>query len=294
MIEYFVSGSPSLIVRATHVFLVQVLSAQPGPWAADVEPTEKRAVDLSLRIERMFKGETERAAGDTVKTTVEQWRGTISRTFKLPGPWSGASLEPGTRYVVFAAGDGAAAELLRVPTLVLPESQAVPDVELADEEDSETLPLAAVLEKAIGVADRLGFLFTDYLLERHGATVLSIPKQFEHVARLLESPKLTNVARNGLLHGLASAIDQGRAVAAVEDRFIRALFRLLALPEAGPFANNIVDVYLPGRIARRTARLVFRSAAQERVRAQQSMSKHAGSHADAIREWLAREPPELK
>jgi len=268
------------------------LAAQPGPWAPDFDPTEKRAVELSLQIDRVFKGESDRKAGESVKTAIEQWRGTISRTFRLPGPWSGKQLDPGTRYVVIAEGAQAVAQLLRTPMLVLSDSEGLIDVELADAEDTETLSLAALLEKARGVADKIGFLFPEYLLERHGSTLLSIPKQFEHLARLLEAPKLSNVARNGLLQGLGSGIDQGRAVAAVEDRFIRALFRLMAQPEAQPFADNIAEVYLPNRLKRRPAWLVFQSAAQERMRAQELVSKRTGPHAEAVREWLARGPPE--
>jgi hypothetical protein len=290
MIEFLVPGSPSVIARATHIFLVQILAVHAGPWAPDRPPTEKRAVELSLRIERLFKGETDLKAGESVAVTIEQWRGTISRQFKLPGPWSGKGLDAGTKYVVFVAGTGGAAGLLRDPVLVLSDAQALADVELADAEDSEKLSVAVLLEKALGGAAKLGFLFPDYLLDRHGTLLLVQAEEFEPLARLFEAPKLTHIARNALLQGIGSAMDQDRAAPGVQDRFIRALFRVLALPEAAPFAENIVDVYLPNRIERRPAWLVYRDAAKERAQAQQIFSARRGPAAEAIRAWLAVEP----
>jgi hypothetical protein len=290
MIEFLVPGSPSVIARATHIFLVQILAVHAGPWAPDRPPTEKRAVELSLRIERLFKGETDLKAGESVAVTIEQWRGTISRQFKLPGPWSGKGLDAGTKYVVFVAGTGGAAGLLRDPVLVLSEAQALVDVELADAEDSEKLPLAVLLEKALGAAANLGFLFPDYLLDRHGLVLLARTEDFEPLARLFEAPKLTHIARNALLQGIGSAMDQGRAAPGVEDRFIRALFRVLALPEAAPFADNVAEVYLPNRIDRRPAWLVFHDAPKERAHAQRIFSARKGPEAEAIRAWLALQP----
>jgi hypothetical protein len=288
MIEFLLPGSRSLIAQATHIFYVQVLAAQPGSWLAERPPAEKRVVQVSLRIERVFKGKGR--AGDTVKVAIDQWRSAIGRILKLPGAWSSKPLDPGTRYLVFASVEGPDLALLRDPAVVLSEAEALADVELAHVEDAERLPVSAVLEKALAAPAKVGFLFPDYVLERHGALLLAVPREFEPLARLLEAPTLGNAARNSLLQGIGAAMDQGEATAAVEDRYIRALFHLMQTPEAAPFGDNIVGVYLPNRTARRPAWQVFHRASEERRRAQRTLTGRRGVDAETLLVWLLREP----
>ena len=294
MIEALLPGSSSAIVKASHLFLVHVIAAHPGPWAPDLPPTEKRLVELSLRLERIFKGSTDRKPGDAISVEVEQWRSAISRQFALPGPWSGKSLEPGAEHLVFVEGEGPVQALLRQPALVLSPPEALADVQLVDVAESERLSLGVLLERARAEAPRLGYLFPEYIFELHGAALMASRQEFESLARLLEEPALAPIARNTLLKMCGAAMDQGRVSPAVEDRYVRALFHLLELLEAAPFADNIARVYLPNRTGRRRASVVFRGAPAEKKRAQQALAERAGPQAESLRAWLAAEPEKLK
>jgi len=287
MIEALLPGSSSAIVKASHLFLVQVIASHPGPWLRDVSPTEKRVVELSLRLERVFKGPGDRKPGDPISVEVQQWHSTIDRDFALPGPWSEKSIEPGAQHVVFADGEGPLQVLLRQPTLVLSPPEALADVQLADIAESERLSLGGLLDRARAEAPRLGYLFPEYLFELYGAVLMASRQEFESLARLLEEPALSPIARNTLLKMCGAAMDQGRVSPAVEDRYIRALFHLLALPEAAAFADNIAGVYLPNRTGRRRASSVFRDAPAEKKRAGQALAARAGRQAEALRTWLA-------
>ena len=287
MISVVVAGSRSIVLSATHILLVQVVAAQPGPWVETDPPLKQRNVDLTLRIERVFKRATDLTDGAEVRIAIVDYGRMTSRVFKVPGPWSERRLEPGERFVVFASGGGSPQEILRDPKMVLTDAEALADMELADEAEVEHLSMSALCERAQKVAARLGFLFPEYLLERHGETIFANAEEFEPVARLLTTPQLGNIARNSLLHLVNTAADGDRAAPLVEDRLIRALFHLVALPEAAPFAENVVKVYLKNRIGRRPAWLTFRDAPAERERAKQVLAGRSEPEAAAIQDWLA-------
>jgi hypothetical protein len=280
-----IPGSSSIVLQATHILYVAVVAAQPGPWKDVDRLVKKREVAVSFKLLRAFKGDVGKEEGTVVKAAIEQFDGKISRTFALPGAWSGKSLDADARHVVFASGAGGVAALLQAPKMVLSPDEALADVELVHEEDAQHLPLAKLLAAAQGAAPKLGLLFPEYLLQRHGAALLASAPLFDDAARLLESPRLSPTARGALLHELSSALDQHESAPGVEDRFIRALFHLLESPEARDFADEVVQVYLPNRIARRPARAVFARSQPELERARKATAAR-GAEAAAILEWL--------
>jgi hypothetical protein len=103
-----------------------------------------------------------------------------------------------------------------------------------------------VAEQAKAIAKDLDFVFMRWLWERHGERALAGAAAADAVFSLLEVPALGDSARATLI---AEAV--GRAAAAPltyfagTRRLTRALFRVIAMPEAKGASENIVGTYLP-------------------------------------------------
>lgn len=278
--------SRSVILHATHIFRVRIESSQPGAWA-ESPPTKKRSVAVVLAIEAIYKGASASTIGDDVKVDIVQVGRTISRLFAVPGAWSEKPLDPGSQYVVFVKDGGThAARQLAEPEEVYPMTQARPDVELAVAEHAEHLTLPKLVERAKPEASRLGFLFAEYLWSEHGPAARMDLSHFEPVASLLEWPSLATPARASLLNVINSDLDRPGGALEVQDRFARALFRLLEIPEAATLNENVLGVYLPRRL-QRNADDVFRGLDDVRTRARLAVGRYAGSvSTQAVVQWL--------
>jgi hypothetical protein len=281
--------SRSVILHATHIFRVRVVSALPTPWVEVDPPTKKRTVTLALALEAVYKGKSAAAAGDQVKVEVVQFGRTISRVFAVPGAWSEKSLAPGTEWVVFATHPGNdTAKALADPEQVYPTAEAQPDVELAVAEHVEKLALPGLMARAKAKAAQLGFLFAEYLWSEHGAAARVDPGQFEPIASWLEEPTLAVPARAALLSQIHNDLDRPGSAPAVQDRLVRALFQLLEIHETAVLHDNIMSVYLPNRL-QRSADEVFRGHEEQRARATQTVRRYAGAApTTAIADWLAK------
>src|SRR5919201_2591872 len=88
-----VPESPSLILRATHIILVRIASADVRPWANRADGMPERAADLVLELEEILKGDVDGHTGDRFRLEITQTGRPGTRVFALPGVWSDLPLD---------------------------------------------------------------------------------------------------------------------------------------------------------------------------------------------------------
>ena len=244
MITDVLPHSPSVLLRAVYVVRIAIAGVQEGPWEKASEGMSRRGVKLSVRVQEVFKG---KGKGESLVLELEQYRNDGAVYTPVPGAWSEQKLEKGRELVVAASGITLKAALAR-PDQVLP-AQAASGVQLVAAAEEKRLPAVEVAEQAKGIAKDLDFVFMRWLWERHGERALVDPAAADAVFSLLELPALGDSARATLI---AEAV--GRCAAspltylAGTKRLVRALFQLLAVPEAKGTSENVVGTYLPALI----------------------------------------------
>ena len=111
-----ISGSPSLILRATHILSVTVEAAKSSEWTKNPTFGVQRSTRLVLQLTRVWKGDVRQTPGSRVSLEVIEHATGIGRHTKMPGVWSEQSMTPGTEFIAFIEGSGDdAAELLNDP-----------------------------------------------------------------------------------------------------------------------------------------------------------------------------------
>lgn len=290
-------SSRSLILRASHILVVRVDSADPKPWSKLPDGNEERIVALELHLEEIVKGQVSQKAGDTVHVEAKQVQAGFAWG-PMPGIWSNAPIEPGTRLVAFAhtASEDAAAALNDPGGVqLLSTEEALVDVQLAARIDAGKLDLAAAIALARPQAAAVQHLFADYLWAHYEAVAMASIEKFELVAGFLEEPALHRLARATLLMTLATAVQAPEPPALKHvSRLAIAMFHLLALPEAGDLHDNLVGTHLPNLldITNKDARPpseVFEDHPAERARAIQIVGAyHGGEPSAPLLAWLGR------
>lgn len=101
----FEPGSASELLFATHLFMVEVMTAAASPWGV-ADGLERRRLDLTLRLLALYKGELRVRPGDAFPLGVEQRRESEYFNFSFHGLWSHVEPPPevGVRYVVVSQG----------------------------------------------------------------------------------------------------------------------------------------------------------------------------------------------
>lgn len=291
------ADSTSLIVRSTHILDVAIANAAPGPWRKDTERTRKRRVDLDLVLERALKGTVRERSGSHVRLAVEQIAPAGQRYFAVPGVWSGRELTQGARFLLFSRSPSTSAQEVlaeRSTERVLPEGEAIGDVELALSAEQEGTSLTAVLERARARGSSLGPLFAEYLNARLGDLLFSDSSGFGALVAFVEDPALPLPFRGMVIREMFSRLLLvGPAPAAFVDRLALAGFRVLAQPEAQALHAELVGVLLPnlvgvrGGAPKRSAAEVFRGAAQERAAAERALAALPDSRAaEPMLAWI--------
>ena len=115
-------GWPSVILQASEIASVRIVSAEPEPWRSVDGLERRRKVILDLSVERVLKGTLQ--MGARMKVVALQAE-PVGRIFAVAGPWSGQAVERELRYLIFAKDATLADEaLLRVAD----EKEATDDV----------------------------------------------------------------------------------------------------------------------------------------------------------------------
>ena len=286
--------STSLILRASHILVIQIQTSTPGPWRGDEETGEYRDVHLGLSVIEIVKGTTTAKVGDVVEIDVVQPKPAFTLR-QLPGVWRNATLDVGTRYVSFSASSSEDAKgLFQEPTLtsLLPPDQALADVHIAAKADKDGLDLTGTLALVKPFEPVIRDLFVDYLVATFGAQARSDIGRWKELCAFLEDPPLHIVARTALLMALSRAAAVPPPSNERADRLAVSLFHLLAMPEAAAQHDNLVSTYLPNLLDVanphcRTPGEVFHDYPGEKQKALAAVNGYHGSDNVApLLDWL--------
>ncbi len=293
-----VPGSPSAVLRATHILLFRIESSRPSPFTTNAVGNPERTVGLTVVVEEVLKGEIQYPPGTPVQLEIRQTGRLGTRMYMVPGVWSDQPIDPGTRLVAFAAGPtGRVAELLADPYCfrILPPEECRNDVRLALRAESGDVSTTDLLKTANSGASYLHYVFAEYLVARLNGSLLSNLEDFRLLMAFLENPALPGVPRSTVL---TFAGNQMAALAPAPRAYVESLaatmFHLIGLPQAAPLAGNLIGVYLPnllglrGGAPRQRASDLFQDAPKERQRAAQILRDYHGPEpTGGLREWLA-------
>jgi hypothetical protein len=292
------SDSASVVLRSTHILLVEIVVASPSEWQPQPRRTQQRIVRLKLGMQEVLKGEIDEAVGTTVTTDVDQIEIVGSRLFAVPGVWSGNPVTPGTQLVVCSRSTSRkAAEILREAntTAVFPAGEELEEIRWALECEKERWPLPDSLDR-LAQRSHAGALSAEYLAARLGEVLYADPAGFSRLMDTLESPGFPEPLREILVRAVFSRLLLNDPTPPVfAERTIIGSFRLLALPEASALANNLVGTYLPnllgleGGATAKTASETFRRFPEEQAKAEQRLRVFTGPASTArLQDWLSR------
>ena len=282
-----VEGSMSVILSATHIFVVTVLTVD----AAD-------ELRLELALSDVLKGEPIAPPGTRLGASGQRAQSN-RRELEPQGPWALAGPTVGARLVVFsrASSSGAAAVLAEPAILrVLPAAPA-----------EEEVRRAITLERAGGaLAERIGSvgeppplssLFGEYVVARLGdETLYRDPRGFDAVMVWFEDPRRSPSLQMFMLQALTGKLLLTEPnPAGFTERMALAALRILASTGDEALAGQVVDVYLPnllgleGSATRRTAVTIVGSDDRTRSAARAALQRRApGGARDRLLDWLGR------
>ncbi len=257
----------SSIRDSSVIAVVRIEGSDAHPWAAGQKQMQVRTVDLGLAVERALKG---RAPAQHFRLTVEQSQ-PGPRDIAAPSPWSGKSIEPGARYILFSRTDLSHAD--RVEPV---ESEST--VRLALEADSAREPLGDLLPKA--PASALNPLLGEYVLDRLRELRFSDNGQFDALLSYLESPRPPEAFRRQVLSGIFAIVMNSDPVPQrFWSRLAVAGFRVASLKQAEGFRDAILSTYLPnllglsGGLSPKTANQVFQDFPGDRLTAREQAAR---------------------
>jgi hypothetical protein len=302
--------SESEILRSSTILLIRLEDIRPGPWAKEeVGLLLRRDVTMKVVIEEILKGEVDQQLDQPFEFKVQQ-RGTGGyRVTDNYGLWSMVALTEGVKYVAFCHGPSRDARILlseeNCEQLVSPE-RALEDTRTAMALEKAD-PAADVFSTAANVASQHGEVFARYVAARVKQPVLpadesarfaadQVPSPsdaaFESLITLLEAPETTDQARASYLTSIYEEVTMKATTTVGQiSRLVRALFKLLTMPEAQSLHENIKAVYLPNLLGlknpplRYSAADVFQDRNDERL-AVLSFLKQAHGAASQLIQWL--------
>lgn len=247
--------STSEVIRATHIIVVRLEEVELSEWeTAPNQVGVERTITADLIIEQILKGEVEQDLDTPIPFTVSQRGPGQMVLMTYLGLWAHVDVVPGVRFLAFCSGETTdVTVLLKEPyceRLVNPDDNLA-DAELAVELEAQIEDLSAsdILNKAFEVNAAHKDIFARYVWERIRHEVFQSEKLFDELMDLVEASDTNLLARGCYL----SAVDESLSVipetlTTLEHRLIRAMFRLLLLPEASGLHENIRQVYLPNNI----------------------------------------------
>jgi hypothetical protein len=242
--------SRSIVLRAPVIFLFRLENAQAGDAASASGGTHLvRPVQLTIRILEIFKGELDEQPGTSVSLKISQSERGPGRQYALPGVWSGLSLAPGGEYIAFSRTASRSAAVVAGDEgcqRIFPASEALADLRIALAAENSGRPIGEILQMALPVASQIGYLLAEYLSVKTMDLQLPDPLTFGFLMDLMEARALHETPRITFLDdAYAKVIDSDRPLPRIVNRFVVALLRVLAIPEAAEYRSRILEDYLP-------------------------------------------------
>lgn len=293
-----IPSSASIILRVTHILLIEIAAANPGEWVDASPGTVRRENKLTVRLEEVLKGETRQQSGEQLAVTVTQYDTKTTRLVALPGVWSEQVTDAGTRLIIYAVSDGEdAAALLTEPECrrITPAERDLPSLRLALKAEIDRQSLPEVLSAARKEAASLSEVFAEYLWARYKTDALKRPEYYQDLMDFLKLPELPYAARATLLDAVYSHLTTVPGVSEERvDQLARTMIQLLAVPTASGLNDNVVDVFLPNLLGlvpgkqARPAEQVFAGDPQLRQEAENLLGGYRGrADASGLRSWLS-------
>jgi hypothetical protein len=273
------------IFNAPSIAVIRIKTASAGPWSF-LQPSERqRVVELDVLVERVFRGSLR--TGAKLKIEAEQHE-PVARDFAVPGPWSGKTLESGSRYLIFLRNHS---ETLRVADV-----DEAAGVELALSFENHRWPLSDLERHAGAKRHLLGHLFAEYLNSKLPAAVSQDNQQWNSILSFLEAPGLKPAFRvEASIAAMDAVLMSSPAPDAIIQRTVIMAFRLLSLPDQNGFHNRVVVSYLPnllgheGSEPKRSASRIFAEYPGDRERAVNTLEQIPYSDArNFLKDWLTK------
>ena len=268
-----IPGSPSLLLRSTHIFSVRVDAAKASDWQPNPSFGVQRATRIVVTLTKVWKGAARQSTGTPIPLEVAEHATGISRDAKMPGVWSEQNLTPGAPYIAFITGDGDdAALLLNDPAcqLLLPPANVEADLQLAWDCAAEKVDVTEMIVRARKAAPRLSDAFPVYLWSGFSREIFENQRAFELAAALLVAPEWSANGRAAMAGSTYAVAGTAPGLTASNAHLlIRAFFRLLGDSVPEQLRQMTAANYLPGLIGlrggipRHTSE-VFASAPAER------------------------------
>lgn len=271
--------------QSASVVHLRVASATPGPTT-----DQQRCVALELEVVTAYRGAAK--PGERVRVVVAQSMIT-HYTSRPAGAWwiVEQSLAPGSEYVALCPA-GALADVLAGSCNVMDHAPYQADLALVHAAETARvtgLPLIAKLRAACAAANVLA---TGYVWEQTAAQARTELATFDALLGVVLEPACSTTTRAVLFDAVYGAGLERDALPHVR-RLVRAMFQLLALPQAAGLHDNLIGTWLPnalgldGGLPQRTAAEIFAGDPAGRTAATRTLAAYRGS-ADAgkLRAWL--------
>ena len=292
------STSRSVVVRSSHILLVKVVAAKPGPWVPFKPGLKSRKVQLSIAIAETLRGKVDPAPDGPVDVTVEQtdYDGELMMQ-PLQGSWSRVPLDPGAELVTFSDSASRRAErVLEEPAckLVVPAEQVLPGLRIAAQTLVRDLPLKQTLDLAAPVTGRLDPIFAEFLWEQYADETMASQPAFDSLAEFSERKELTPKTRQALIDGAYNLVSlRGDETPTRGQRLALTMWRVLLMPDAADLHENLIATYLPNLLGitsglpPQPASRVFENREPER-NAVEAFLRRPGTDVDAspLLEWI--------
>jgi len=293
------TDSKSIVLRSTHILLVEVITAKEGAWAPSSPGLKSRRVDLSLHVSETLRGKLDPGPTGPVHISISQsgYDGELMMQ-PLPGAWAGVELAPGAALVVFAKSNEMRVErILAEPacTAVVPAERVLPGLRIAAQAEAGNLPLGRTLDLAAPITARLDSTFAEFLWGKYGDGAIASQSDFDLLADFAERKGLDARTRQALLNGAYDLVKlHGDATPERAQRLALAMCRVLLMPEAADLHENIIGTYLPNLLGitsglpPQSVSAVFKGHEDERNALKAFLRRH-GTDADAtpLLTWLS-------
>jgi hypothetical protein len=275
------------------VLHLRVAGSSPG-----VPFGQERCVALDLDLVDVFRGDGPEKPGARIHVVIKQ--NLIEHYTSRPaGSWwiVQQDLSQGSELVAFCPVPGAAELSLVDACNVVPAATLLADLRLARELEAEKPGLDKAVERVRAACATAYSVLPGYLWASHYAEAVADVRAYDRFLSLVTEPSCSSLSRVTVMMAVYDAygmrIPETSRPHAVH--LARALFHLLAMPEAAEEHENLIGTYLPnllgidGGMTKRTADEIFAGAASARREATAALRAYAG-RADAapLRKWLAR------
>ena len=243
-------NSPSIVLRSTHIVLIEVLAANDGPWGESRPGFESRTVELSVRITETLRGKLDPPPTTPVSISITQYKyAGMLMMQPLPGPWPGGELSPGMLLAAFAeTAESSIERVLASPacTLVLFAEPVATGLRIASQAEAGNLSLENTLALADSASLRLDPIFAEFLWAKYGDDAMASVSQLNLLASFAEKKELTVGTRQALLQGAYDLIGlHSDSTPKAARRLALAMFRVLLMPDAADLHENLIDTFLP-------------------------------------------------